>query len=430
MAMPFSDVSAFRRNPLDLLLNRAGDSSLGFVPLHLGLRPMWLVTDPKLARSVLKWPTTQIDKGRLVQTITPLVGKSLLTNVGEAHAKSKSAMHRHVHRSGVISNIDRMVAIINQFVARVTVSGSVETARELPELAFQLACVVVFGHDAITAADRTLLVQAVRTVEAEVADSIFRLPFMPRLPWEARKHADRLSYARFVIVQVVKRVRSSEKRSGVIRGLEEAGLNDEDISAEVLGLLIAGHHTTGATMGWLLHHLAVDPEIAEMIGIEADQAMQKLEENDVTALKQAPLSEAYISEILRLYPAGWWTSREVFEPIEINGQKFRVGDMFMVSPWQMHRDHRLWAQPSEFKLDREFSGEAYMPFGIGPRACIGMSIAWFELQLFTLLVAGSLRFRGTLEASPAPVPSITLLYPGDVFEVKPRMPSTRLKMTG
>ena len=222
MAMPFSDVSAFRRNPLDLLLNRAGDSSLGFVPLHLGLRPMWLVTDPKLARSVLKWPTTQIDKGRLVQTITPLVGKSLLTNVGEAHAKSKSAMHRHVHRSGVISNIDRMVAIINQFVARVTVSGSVETARELPELAFQLACVVVFGHDAITAADRTLLVQAVRTVEAEVADSIFRLPFMPRLPWEARKHADRLSYARFVIVQVVKRVRSSEKRSGVIRGLEEA----------------------------------------------------------------------------------------------------------------------------------------------------------------------------------------------------------------
>jgi len=420
MPLPFSDVPAFRRDPLALLLDRAASNESAFAPLYLGLRPLWLVTDPKVARAVLKWPSAAIDKGSLVQTIAPLVGKSLLTNKGLEHSSVKEAVHRHVHRNSVVANLDRMIAIINQFVTRMLVDGRLDTDKDLPLLAFQLACVIVFGHDATSAADRTLLVNAVRTVEAAVAASMFRLPFLPRWPGELRRETQLLEEARETIKFVIRRVRASEHKSDVVRGLEAAGLDDEALAAEVLGLLIAGHHTTGATMGWLIHHLAEDPELAEMIAIEADEVLGGLEENDDARLKQAQLSHTFVSEILRLYPAGWWTSREMFKPVEIDGKKFTVGDTLMIAPWQLHRDARLWFQPHEMRLDRSYTEPAYVPFGVGARACIGMSIAWFELQLFVLQVSSALRFKRLTAGAPQPKPSITLLFPPSRYEVTMR----------
>lgn len=417
MPMPFSDLPAFRRDPLKLLLDRAASAKPGFVPIHLGLRPIWLATDPEIARLVLKWSTDDIDKGRLVQTLQPLVGNSLLTNIRGDHAKAKHAMHRHVHRNSVTANLDRMIAIIDQFISRVLMQGRINTDAELASLAFQLACIVVFGQDTISAADRTLLVQAVRTVEAAVASSVFRLPFLPRWPKEMRREVERLEHAAKVIALVVGRARANENRSGVIRGLEDSGLDDQSIISEILGLLIAGHHTTGATMGWIIHHMAEDPEIAEMIALEADEILPALERNDATSLKDAPLSHAFISEILRLYPAGWWTSREIYRPVEIGNKRFGVGEMIMVAPWQLHRDARFWSMPDTLLLDRSFKEEAYMPFGIGPRACIGMSIAWFELQLMSLQLASALRFKRISAGTPKPRPSITLLFPGSDYEV-------------
>lgn len=417
MPLPFSDAPAFRRDPLALLLERAASTAKPFAPLHLGFKPIWLVTEPELARAALKWPAAQIDKGRLVQTIVPLVGDSLLTNKGAAHDRVKEAVHRHVHRNGVVANLDRMIAIINQFVTRMLIDGRLDTDQDLPRLAFQLACVVVFGHDATSAADRTLLVEAVRAVEAAVAERMFRPPFLPRWPGDMRRETEQLHAARQTIELVLRRVRASPQKSGVIRGLEAAGLDDEALAAEVLGLLIAGHHTSGATMGWLVHHLAEDPELAEMIAIEADETLDSLEGNDDARLKQATLSHAFVSEILRLYPAGWWTSREVFAPVELGGKDFAVGDMLMIAPWQMHRDERLWFRPGELRLDRAFTEPAYMPFGVGPRACIGMSIAWFELQLFVLQVASALRFSRVTAGAPKPKPSITLLFPPSRYAV-------------
>lgn len=426
MQLPFSDVIAFRRDPLKLVLDRAASAAPGFVPLHLGLRPIWLATDPKVARSVLKWPTDEIDKGRLVQTLQPLVGKSMITNVGASHAVVKNAVHRHVHRNAVVMNLDRMIAIINQFIARQLLRGTIHTTEELPGLAFQLACVIVFGQDATTAADRTLMVGAVRTMEASVSATMFRLPFMPRWPGELRRETQHLDHARLAIATVVKRVRASEGKSAVIRALEEAGMTDEEIADECVGMLIAGHHTTGATMGWLIHHMAEDPEIAEMIALEADEVLSTLERNDATRLKNAPLSDAFVREILRLYPAGWWTSREVYKPVEVEGRRFQTGDMLMVAPWQMHRDPRLWFRPETLRLDRNFSEDAYMPFGTGPRACIGMSIAWFELQLFILQVASALRFSRLSAGTPLPQPSITVLFPASVYKVDIRQQTSRL----
>lgn len=357
MPLPFSDVPAFRRDPLKLVLDRAAGSEPGFVPLYLGPRPIWLVTEPELARKVLKWPTDELDKGRLVATLKPLMGNSLLTNVGADHARSKDAVHRHVQRQTVSRNLEQMVAVTNQAVARMAVSGGCETTTELPPLALHLGCTAMFGSELISTADRLAIVKAVRIVEAELAADMFRM--LPRWPWKAKARRQRLQHARDIVDSVVGRARKIEPKSDLIAALEAAGMSDEDINTEILGLFIAGHHTTGSTIAWILYHLSIDPSIADTIALEADLVLSDLERNDAGALRRAPLSLAFVNEVLRLYPAGWWTSREFLQPTIIAGKAFRTGDMVMVSPWQLHRDARYWTEPDALKLDRDIEQPAY-----------------------------------------------------------------------
>ncbi len=419
MPMPFSDVPAFRRDPLKLILDRSAAAEPGFVPLYLGRRPIWLVTEPELARRILKWPSTDLDKGRLVATLKPLVGESLLTNTGEKHQRSKDAIHRHVQRTAVTKHLDELIGIINQGVARIAVDGRCDTTLDLPPLALHLACAAMFGAELISNADRLAIVKAVRLVEAELADDMFRI--WPRLPWKADARRQRLQHARDIVHSIVRRARASEDKSALLAALEAAGLDDEEINAEILGLFIAGHHTTGSTIAWMLYHMAIDPSIADTVALEADLLMSRLERNEITALKEAPLSLALVNEVLRLYPAGWWTSREFVRKTVIDGKRFRAGDMVMVSPWQLHRDGRYWREPDSLQVDRDFDHPAYMPFGVGPRVCVGMSLARIELQLVALQFASAFRFRLSGNQAVRPRASVTLLAPTMTIETDTRL---------
>ncbi len=419
MPLPFSDVPAFRRDPLTLLSRRAQSAPPGFVPLHLSNSRIFLASDPQLARATLKWSSDEIDKGSLVQKLKPIMGNSLLTNIGPAHRRSKDAIHLHLQRNSLSANLEKMCVINNGYIARLAKENSFVTTQESAPLALQLGCTAIFGHDVLSAADRAALIKAVQIVEGELADDMFRL--WPAMPWTSRKRTQQLDHARSIVSLVVTRARANDQRSGLLRALEEAELSDTEIDAEILGLLIAGHHTTGATMGWLFYHLAVDPSISEIIALEADTVLDDLENGDASALRRAPLSLAYVKEVLRLYPAGWWTSREVLKPLAIGNHSFKRGDAIMVSPWQLHHDPRFWDEPERLMLDRDFTSDAYMPFGVGPRSCIGMAIAWFELQLVVLQFASAFSFSVANSASrPKPHPSVTLLAPPVELRIGPR----------
>lgn len=417
MKLPFSDIPAFRRNPLALLESRAFSRERGFVDLHLGPKPITMVTEPDLARSILKWDTSEIDKGRLVQTIRPLIGDSLIVNTGEAHARSKKAIHRYLQRGTIAGHLSSMMAILTQFVARAAKDGQIVTTDETPLLSLRLGCAAFFGDNVLSNADQLALVEAVQTVESEIASEMFS-PLAGLMPWKAKARAARIDHAKRIVAFILNEVRRKGEPGPLLTSMEDAGLDETEIVSEFLGLFIAGHHTTGATIGWMLYHLAKDPHIGEMIALEADEILTRIEEGEIDALKKAKLSEAFAQEVMRLYPGGWWTSREVLKQVEIAGRQFRPGDMFMISPWVLHRDERYWDNPNDLSLDRSYNQPGYMPFGIGPRTCIGMNVAMIELQLVALQVASSLDF--TLIDAPQgtePVPSVALLAPSFHLQV-------------
>jgi cytochrome P450 len=212
---------------------------------------------------------------------------------------------------------------------------------------------------------------------------------------------------------VVRRVKERASCSSAVAGLANLGLTDEQLSDEILTMILAGYHTTGSSAAWLVYFLATQPEYAAEIAKEAAEISDGGGEIRPERLVHAGKSLAFAREVLRLYPSSHWFSRDVQADVEIGGERLKRGDAILISPWHMHRDPRYWDAPEQFNPERDFvASPAFIPFGAGPRACVGMGLVMVELQLMALEFASSFDVK-LISSEPIgmPRPAITLLPP-------------------
>jgi cytochrome P450 len=107
--------------------------------------------------------------------------------------------------------------------------------------------------------------------------------------------------------------------------------------------------------------------------------------------------------------------------LEFGGRKLKRGTSLIIAPWQLHRDPRHWEDPDAFRLDRSYGNKAYLPFGLGPRTCVGMGLAMLELQLIALEFASAFSFgQVTPYPAPRPSPSVTLIAPQMQIDIRIR----------
>jgi cytochrome P450 len=415
----FSDLTAFRRDPLTLFLDRGNTSTEPLVPLGLGPAPVYLVADPETVRPLLKAAEEDADKGRLIHKLRAVVGKSSLTVSGDDHRLRREALHTHLAKGTVERLTAPMAAEIRAVGARLAKERAFDPCAAMAPLALKMICMVLFGRQVLSPADEQALVHAVRMAEDDVADELFRI--LPLTPWAKYRRDRKRAFARETMNLIVRRARSRAHDASILRTLERAGLNDQELSNEILTLLITGHHTTGASATWLLYHLATEPGLADAIAEEATSLYDWSGEIRADRLRNAPLSLALVREVLRLYPSAWWFSRETKRTLEFGGRRLKRGTSLIIAPWQLHRDPRHWDDPETFRLDRSYGNKAYLPFGLGPRACVGMGLAMLELQLVALEFAAAYSFgRVTPFPAPRPMPSVTLIPPAMQIEIRVR----------
>lgn len=415
----FSDVLAFRRDPLDFLRTKGAEANEPLVPLALGMKPVYLVADPELVKPILKANEADIDKGRLVHKLETVVGKSSLTISGEEHRRRRDAVGGQLARGFVERLIPMMAAEIRRFVALVAKEPTVEIHTVTPILALKLIGVALFGHNVLAPEDENALIMAVRSVEDELADDMFRV--LPLSPWAALSRRQRRDVARKAMSIVVSHVRAKAAETSVLKNLDQLGLDDDGMRDEVLTMLLAGHHTTGSAAAWMIYHLVTEPGLMDAMANEAAEISDSTGELRPERIKSATLSLALVREVLRLYPSAWWFSREVKRRTIIGGRVLSPGTSLIISPWQMHRDARYWDDPATFRLDRPYTSRAYIPFGAGPRACIGMGVAQLELQLLALEIAAAYQCSGVAAAAELkPRPSLTLVPPPISVTFQPR----------
>jgi cytochrome P450 len=188
---------------------------------------------------------------------------------------------------------------------------------------------------------------------------------------------------------------------------EDAGaMSDRQIRDEVLTLFVAGHETTATGLAWTLYLACKHPKVYQAMEREADAAGAIPSVDDLPRLD---LCLRAFKEALRLYPPVYMFGRDSRGEVTVAGYPLRDRTNVLVSPWALHHAERLWPEPERFDPARFLPDEeakrhryAYLPFGAGPRICLGMHFAYMEAQLVLATLLRRWRFELLGEDEPEP----------------------------
>jgi cytochrome P450 len=428
--------------PGDLLLGNlrafAGDV-LGFftscareygpvVRLRLGPREAWLLTDPEDIEFVLVQKHKDFIKHSFFwRHVTAVFGSGLLTNEGEDWLRQRRLMQPAFHKDRIAEYGETMISVTQRVLDSWQPNENRDLHAEMMSLTMQIVSKVLF--DADVKSDVASISSAFDDALNEIA-ARFRRPF--RVPdWvptpgnlRYRRAVQRLDALvhRFIREHRERNRRGTDLLSMLMATRTESGepMPDTQIRDEAVTLLLAGHETTALVLSWTWALLARHPaasdrlraELADVLGASAPRVA------DAQKLRYA---EATITESMRLYPPAYALGRESVRDCSIHGFDARAGTTFFIVPWVMHRDPRWFEEPEAFRPERWLDGlegrlprYVFMPFGGGPRLCIGNRFAMLEAVLLLALLAQRFQPRLMPDRFPAPFPTVTLRPAGGV----------------
>ncbi|MDQ7070078.1 MAG: cytochrome P450 [Rhodobacterales bacterium] len=196
-------------------------------------------------------------------------------------------------------------------------------------------------------------------------------------------------------------------------------MNTAELRDNLLTFIVAGHETTALTLAWSLYLCAFD-ETAQTRA--RDEARSVLNGRTATYedVENLPFIRMIIDEALRLYPPAAIISRTAQKPDTLCGRDIRRGDTVMIPIYALHRNHLLWDDPDAFRPDRfadrkSIERYAYLPFGDGPRICIGASFALQEAVIILATLLSKFHFHAIKDLDPDPVMILTLRPEGGVW---------------
>ena len=196
-------------------------------------------------------------------------------------------------------------------------------------------------------------------------------------------------------------------------------MNTSELRDNLLTFIVAGHETTALTLAWALYLCAFDPDVQARARAEAQEVLQGRAATAADLPKLAYVRQI-VDETLRMYPPAAFLSRTAMVKDSLLGRAVNPGDTVMLPIYALHRHHALWANPDRFDPERFADPKAierysYLPFGDGPRVCIGASFALQEAVIILATLLGRFRFSLIPGKAPKPVLILTLRPEGGVW---------------
>lgn len=380
------------------------------VHFRMGGRQLFLISSPEPARQVLLTNHRNYRIGPGLEEARPLLGGGLLTADGEPWATMRRRLHSAFDREGLTAFGAAVVVATDERVRTWRDGETIDLTLETPRLALD-----VFG--------RTLLRADLGARADCIADSVHRfgqwslarMASWVKLPlgWPGPRSRGARRAVRDlerVIAELVAARRAEAPRPGPPDTLDlllagDPPLTETQIRDEVATLLVAGHETTACGLLWTMAELAARPLLAARVAAEVAQELG--DEPPTTAdLARLPLTAAVVDEVLRLYPPVWMLPRRALQADAVAGYAIPAGAEVLISVYglQRHPDH--WPEPDELRPERfllapgaDRPDHAYLPFGWGPRACLGRAFGRLELVLATARLAQLVELT-----APAPWP--------------------------
>ena len=430
---PFGSLNQFNNDTLAFLLDirRYGEVArfqFGPVTIHA-------VNDPAVAHEVLVTQANSYIKNKATKRIfAPVVGDGLFTSDGEFWKRQRRLMQPVFHSKRIGDYGQIMATYANELGDAWQDGETRHIDEDMTHLTMRIIARTLFDADVSSDAAE---VSAVVTDALVLMGDGFKnvIPIPDWLPTNHNRRLRRAAARLNLLIQTIidKRRASGEDRGDLLslllsaRDDDNSGMTDKQVRDEALKLFGAGHETTSATMAWVWYLLAEHPEVAAKLHAELDRVLAgRLPTMD--DLPQLTYTEMIIKETMRLYPAAWIISRNASEDVQLGKYTLQDGKAVLINVFGMHRDPRFFPDPDRFDPER-FSPEresqipkyAYIPFGGGPRVCIGNAFALMEARL--LLATLAQRFSLSVAAGHQVVPErVFTLRPkyGMVMVVKAR----------
>jgi cytochrome P450 len=408
----------FRRDRL-ALHDRAVE--LGpIVRFSLAHIPLYVISCAELAHRVLVEEAASFKKSAGLQFMMPLLGEGLLTAEGTPHRRHRKLLAPAFAPKRLAAYGEVMVGETRRQVARWRVGERIDLATEMMELTLAIAGRTLFGAD--VRGDAAAVARGLELAMRSVVDNLTS-PVQLGYRWPLPRHV-RMRRAVRMLDEVVYRVIGEGRRLGGDRGdvlsmlllaRDDDGstLSDRQVRDEVMTLLLAGHETTANALTWTWYELGRNPGVLARL---EEEALHVLGDRDATPedLAAMPWNLAVIEEAMRLHPPAYMTGREALREVELGGHRFPARATVMVYIRAIHRRADYYPSPLAFRPERmlpeakkQRPRHHYLPFGAGPRVCIGAHFALLEAQLLLATMVQRARLR-PLATDVAPEPLVTL----------------------
>jgi cytochrome P450 len=368
--------------------------------------------------------TRAVDARRLGRFV---LGRGLLTSDGEPWRRQRKLMAAAFTPRRIRAYAGTMDAIARAWIDRWRDGARLNLHAEMSRIAMRIVAEVLFGADVEADAER--VGACVRGIEAFFSspEQALNLPAWAPTPANLRVHVARRRIDS-IIYRIIAERRAGGGRDDLLDALlaarDDAGvaMTDQQVRDECVTLFLAGHETTALALVHALYLVARHPEIEARFHDEVtavlgppDAAVTPPAPSASDAVARLDLTRRILDEAMRLYPPAWAIAREVQRPFELRGQRFETGAQLVISQWVLHRDPRWFPEPERFDPDRWLPERAtsaprmaYLPFGGGPRICIGNHFALTEAVLVLARIGQRFRVVVPPDAPLAFRPSVTL----------------------
>jgi cytochrome P450 len=371
------------------------------------------------------------------RVLRPMLGQGLLIAEGRAWKHQRRTLAPAFTPRAVSMLVPHMLAVTDETIA--TLKGKAGQPIDLRE---------AMQHMTLEIAGRTMFSfgmerhgATLRNFVMEYGDKLARphlldlaMPLWFPTLQDVRRARFRKRWTAFVAMLMAERRAAGKQEGAPPRDLFELmgaardpetgkAFSDAQLGDEVATMILAGHETTATALFWALYVLALDPDTQDKLAAEV-RAQATDAPLDVEKLT---FTHAVIQETMRLYPPAFLVARAAYGSDTVAGLPVRPKDVIIIAPWILHRHEKLWRDPNAFIPQRFMAPNpppdrfAYMPFGAGPRVCIGAHFAMVEATLALAKLIGAFRveLRDSIPVIPVGVVT-TQPNHAPVFVIKPR----------
>ncbi len=384
-----------------------------------------MIAHPQDVETVLKQKASAFPKGRRYHELIPVLGMGLVNSDGALWRGQRRVVQKQFSQQGTLD----FLPIINRYSHRLLAEWGREgdsfqrdVADDMLRTTFSIAGDAFFGTGLEKHAEsiRRNFKFALSIAQSRMFQPV-KLPLSFPTPKHARFHSaiksiDSIIYG--IIDNYLEKDLLEENcvLARMIAALKKDGqeLDRQQLRDEVCTILMVGHETSSVSLCWLLHFLSVHPRVQDRLAEEvlAHQWEGTPSPQDVQSL---PYLAAVLNESLRVYPSVPFVLREAAHECELGGYRVKKGSTVVISPWVIHRHKTFWKKPENFEPERwlnreneKFPAGAYIPFGLGPRTCLGEFMAQLEIKIIVADIVRNYRISPVEGFTPMPRGYISL----------------------